>query len=214
MVFYLTHTIQKRLTRGLRPGTDFTINSLQATMKILIFLHQVLLCMDLFILRHGKAGKSFGGHDDAARALTREGKKEIKRIAQWMMAQEFSFSIIATSPLQRALETAMVVASVLGQKDKLTTWDELAPGGDPDTVCYKAAQQGDDASVLVIGHEPGLSRFMSMIISGNPDSSIIIAKGGLAKIRNYSFTTRPSGDLQWLLTPKQILAIRQTKPDD
>ena len=164
--------------------------------------------MDLFILRHGKAGKSSGGSDDAARALTREGKKEVKRIAQWMKAQDFSFDIIATSPLQRALETATVIASELGQKDKLATWDELAPGGDPDTVCYKAAQQGNDTRVLVIGHEPGLSRLISMIISGNPDSPIIITKGGLAKIRNYSFATRPSGDLQWLLTPGQILSMR------
>ena len=177
-------------------------------MKNLISLHRVLLCMDLFILRHGKAGRSSGGPDDAARALTRKGEKELKRTAQWMKAQEFGFDIIATSPLQRALETATVIAAVLGQEDKITTWDELAPGGDPDTVCYKAAQRGNDARVLVIGHEPGLSRLISRIISGNPDSSMIIAKGGLAKIRNYSFTTRPSGDLQWLLTPGQILSMR------
>lgn len=164
--------------------------------------------MDLFILRHGKAGKSSGGSDDAARALTRKGEKELKRIAQWMKAQEFSFDIIATSPLHRAMETAAVIASVLGLDDTVTTWDELAPGGDPDTVCYRAAQQGNDARVLVIGHEPGLSRLLSWIISGNPDSSIIIAKGGLAKIRNYSFTARPSGDLQWLLTPGQILSMQ------
>jgi phosphohistidine phosphatase len=171
------------------------------------------LCMDLFILRHGKAGKLSGGTDDAARALTRKGEKEIERVAQWMKAQEFSFDIIATSPLQRARETATVIASVLGQKDKLTTWDELAPGGDPDTVCYTAAQQGNDAKVLVIGHEPGLSRLISMIITGNPDGSIVLSKGGLAKIGSYSFTTRPSGDLQWLLTPKQILAMQQTNPN-
>lgn len=171
-------------------------------------LAPVLLCMDLFILRHGKAGKSSGGPDDAARALTRNGKEEINQVAQWMKEKKFSFDVIATSPLQRALETARIIASVLGQKDKLAAWDELAPGGDPDTVCYKAAQEGNEAMVLIIGHEPGLSRLTSMIISGSPNGSIIISKGGLAKIRNYSFSTRPSGDLQWLLTPKQILAMR------
>jgi phosphohistidine phosphatase len=163
--------------------------------------------MDLFILRHGKAGKSSDDPDDAARALTREGKDEIKQVAGWMKAQKFRFGIIATSPLERALETATVIASVLGQKDTLVTWDELAPGGDPDTVCYRAAQQGDDAMVLIVGHEPGLSLLISRIISGDLSSSIVISKGGLAKIRNYSFRTRPSGELQWLLTTKQILAM-------
>jgi len=164
--------------------------------------------MDLFILRHGKAGKSSGGPDDAARELTRKGRDEIEGIAQWMKAQEFRFDMIASSPLQRALETATVVASVLDEEDLLTTWDALAPGGDADTVCSAASKQGDDGAVLIVGHEPGLSGLISAIISGDTNSSIVLSKGGLAKIRNYSFRDRPSGELQWLLTPKQILSMR------
>jgi phosphohistidine phosphatase len=177
-------------------------------MKNLISSYRVLLCMDLFILRHGKAGKSSGGPDDAARDLTRKGKDEIRQVAAWMKAEKFSFDIIATSPLQRAFGTATVIASVLGQKDKLAPWVELAPNGDPDTVCHKASQPGNDAKVLIIGHEPGLSLLISRIISGDLNSSIVISKGGLAKIRNYTFRSRPAGELQWLLTPKQILAMR------
>jgi phosphohistidine phosphatase len=176
-------------------------------MKILISFHQDLLCMDLFILRHGKAGKSSGGPDDAARALTREGKDEIKRVAQWMKAKNFRFDVIATSPLQRSLKTATIVASVLGQKDILAVWNELAPGGDPDTVCYTASLQGTNAVVLIVGHEPALSMLISKIICGDVNASIVISKGGLAKIRNYSFETHPSGELQWLLTPKQMLEM-------
>ena len=164
--------------------------------------------MDLFILRHGKAGQSSDGPDDAARELTRKGRDEIEGIAQWMKAQKFRFGLIASSPLQRALETATVVASVLEQEDLLTTWDALAPGGDTDTVCSAVLQQGDDGAVLIIGHEPQLSGLISTIISGDSNSSIVISKGGLAKIRDYSFRARPSGELQWLLTPKQILSMR------
>jgi len=160
--------------------------------------------MDLFILRHGKAGKASAGPDDAARALTREGKDGITQVAQWMKAEQFLFETIATSPLKRARQTAEIVASVLGQDDRLAVWDELAPGGDPDTVCYKASQQENDAAILIVGHEPALSMLISTIISGEGSSSIILAKGGLAKIGNYSFTARPSGELRWLVTPKLI----------
>jgi phosphohistidine phosphatase len=174
----------------------------------LISHERVVFCMDLFILRHGKAAESSGGTDDAARALTGDGKDEIKKVARWMKSKKFRFDVIATSPLKRAFETAEIIARALGQKERLTTWDELAPGGDPETVCYHASQCGKEATVLIIGHEPLLSMLVSRIISGNDNASIILTKGGLAKIRNYSFKDRPSGDLQWLISQKQMQDMR------
>jgi phosphohistidine phosphatase len=164
--------------------------------------------MDLFILRHGKAGPSSPGPDDRYRILTAAGKDEVRRQARWMRSKKFRFDVIATSPLARAYETAEIVARALGQKDVLTTWEELAPGGDLETVCYHAAQYGENAAVLITGHEPALSILISRIISGTDAVSIVIAKGGMAKIRNYSFDKKPFGELQWLLTPKQMIQMR------
>ena len=173
-------------------------------MKILISDEGVLLCMELFILRHGKAEQSSDGTADADRALTRKGKEGVKKVAQWMKGNKIRFDAIATSPLKRAQGTAKIVAAVLDQKDRLIVWDELAPGGDLDTVCYHASGYGEHATVLVIGHEPGLSMLVSKIIGDTSNGSIGFAKAGLAKIQNYTYTKRPSGDLQWLLTPKHL----------
>jgi phosphohistidine phosphatase len=164
--------------------------------------------MDLFVLRHGKAGQSSGGPDDRKRALTADGKDEMRKIGKWMRKKKFGFDVIASSPLTRAYETAEIVAQSLGQKDRLAVWEELSPGGDPDTICHQLAQFGKDAAILLIGHEPQLSMLISRIISGNDGVSIILAKGGMAKIRNYSFNKRASGDLQWLLTPRQMMEMR------
>jgi phosphohistidine phosphatase len=161
--------------------------------------------MDLFVLRHGKAGKSSDGTADAARALTRDGKKEVKKVAQWMKRNDIRFDLIATSPLIRAIGTAKIIADVLGQKDRLTVWEDLAPGGDPDTVCYNASQSGENATVLIVGHEPALSLLITTIIGAQGNGSVILAKAGLAKISNYSFAQRPSGNLQWLLTPGHMV---------
>ena len=149
--------------------------------------------MDLFVLRHGKAGQSYEGPDDSTRALTAGGKNEIRRVARWMRSKKIRFDVIATSPLTRARQTAEIVARSLGEKDRLEIWEELSPGGDPDTICYHAAQYGGDAAVLIIGHEPALSMLIGRIISGGDSASLVLAKGGLAKIRNYSFNKRPSG---------------------
>jgi len=157
--------------------------------------------MNLFILRHGKAEKSSVGTPDAARALTRDGKEEVKKVAQWMKGKKIRFDAIATSPLNRARGTAKIVAAVLDQKDQLVVWDDLAPGGDPDTVCYHVSGFGKHASVLIIGHEPGLSMLISKITG---ETGIGLAKAGLAKIQNFTFTRHPSGNLQWLFTPKHM----------
>jgi len=164
--------------------------------------------MDLFVLRHGKAEQSSEDAEDSTRALTARGRKEIRDIARWMRKEKFQFDTIASSPLIRASETAGIVARVLDQKDRLVVWDELAPGGDPDTVCYHATQSSNNESVLIVGHEPELSALVGRIISGGATVSVILSKGSLAKIRNFSFDKQPSGDLQWLLTPKLMMAMR------
>jgi phosphohistidine phosphatase len=125
-----------------------------------------------------------------------------------MQRERFRFDVIASSPLTRASETAGIIARALDRKNRLVIWDELAPGGDLDTVCYHAVQSGEDAAILIVGHEPALSTLIGKIISQGGATSVIMAKGGLAKIRNFWFDGQPSGELQWLLTPKQILEMR------
>ena len=164
--------------------------------------------MDLYILRHGKAGQSSSDPDDRNRSLTAEGKDEMRRQARWIRSKKIRFDVIATSPLTRAYETAEIVARSVGQKNALSIWEELAPGGDLETICYHAAQFGEEAKVLITGHEPALSILISRIISGRDDAFVVIAKGGLAKIRNYSFDKKPAGELQWLLTPRQMIDMQ------
>jgi len=164
--------------------------------------------MDLYILRHGKAGHSSGNPDDHKRPLTPAGRKEIRAIARWMESEKISFDGIASSPLVRANETARIVARTLNLEDRVVIWDDLAPGGDPDSVCYEASQSGKN-TLLAIGHEPDLSTLIGRIIARGEMASVLLTKGGLAKIRYFAFDDQhPSGSLQWLLTAKQILAMR------
>jgi phosphohistidine phosphatase len=164
--------------------------------------------MDLFILRHGKAGQLSEKAGDRARKLNKAGRSEIKKVARWMKRKNLRFDAVATSPLARAYETAEIVAKSLDIQDRLEVWDELAPGGDPDTACYHASQAGNEASLILVGHEPGLSDLIGRIISGGDTASLVIAKGGLARIRNFSFSDKPYGELQWLVTPGQILDMQ------
>jgi len=163
--------------------------------------------MDLYILRHGKAGHSSGDPDDHKRPLTPAGRKEIRSIARWMGKEKIPFDCIASSPLLRAGETTKIVSRTLDLEDRVVVWDDLAPGGDPDSVCYEASQSGKN-TILVVGHEPDLSTLIGRIISQGEMASVLLTKGGLAKIRYFAFDDQhPSGILQWLLTAKQIQSM-------
>jgi len=67
---------------------------------------QCFSCMDLFVLRHGKAGQSSEEPDDYKRALTDDGKDEMRIVGKWMRQKKFKFEVIATSPLTRVYEPA------------------------------------------------------------------------------------------------------------
>ena len=160
--------------------------------------------MDLYILRHGKAGKrgTMDWEDDRKRPLTAKGEKEMEEIARWIVASGIEPDWIATSPLTRARETAEIVANALGITGRLEEWEELAVGQDPDAVLKKLSARRADTRGMVVGHEPLLSRTMAMLISSDVSARIVLVKGGLAKIGEIRFDPVPSGELEWLVTPK------------
>ena len=124
-----------------------------------------------------------------------------------MQSQGIRFSLVAHSPLVRAQETAEIVGEVLGPVRRVT-WNVLAPGGNPETVCREIGKHPEDRAILLVGHEPLLSSLIGWIITGDPEAEIVMTKGGLAKIRDFSYSNRPSGELHWLLTAKQMAGLK------
>lgn len=160
--------------------------------------------MELFILRHGEAEPRSAGILDSERALTSHGREEIRRVAAWARSAGHSFDLIATSPLKRAEETAEIVATSPGGRQKVEVWQSLAPDGDRDALIGEICRHSGIGSLLLVGHEPLLSTFISRVIAGDDRASILLAKGGLARIKNVTASPELAGDLRWLITPRQI----------
>jgi phosphohistidine phosphatase len=158
--------------------------------------------MDLYVLRHGKAEQfPLAEKTDTDRALSRQGRDEIRQIAGWMLRRGCRFGLIATSPLKRAIETAEIVAEICGLQRNLLVWQELSPGMDFDRLMEQIASCSNVSSLLIIGHEPSLSSCIGRIISLTGQASLQLKKGGLARIRN--FTPSPVfGELVWLIPPR------------
>lgn len=164
-----------------------------------------MLAVNVFFLRHGEAGKRVAiPSKDMERALTETGKDEIEEIAESFERMDLEFNKIASSPLARARETAEIVASVQKKSGKLELWDELRPEGNRLDLFRRLSKIRQDSDVLLVGHEPYLSNVIGEIISGNLASRIVIKKGGFARVEITSFSPKPSGELRWLLTPRQL----------
>jgi len=161
--------------------------------------------VNVFFLRHGEAGNRIAVQGkDFERSLTETGKNEVEKIAESIEKMDLEFDKIVTSPLARARETAEIVAKDQRKPDKVELWDELRPEGNRLDLFRRLSKMRQDADVLLVGHEPYLSNLIGEIISGNLATKIILKKGGLAKVQITSFAPKPSGELRWLLTPKQL----------
>lgn len=181
--------------------------------------------MDLYILRHGIAVDpgTPGSATDADRPLTPKGKRKLAKIAKAISALDLSFDLILSSPYVRARQTAEIVAKTLGCQRSLELTAALEPSGNP-RECIELLMRGGGPtdrprvvvrhrparalkSVLLVGHEPYLSSLVSLLISGSSHAGIVLKKGGLCKLSAATLKAGRCAELEWLLTPKQLLHL-------
>jgi len=158
--------------------------------------------MNLYILRHGIAvPRGTPGIKDENRPLTKDGKEKMKEVAEGMWSLKLKFDHIASSPWLRATQTATIVAKAFRQEVEI--WKSLASTEDPRQL-VSALRKTDGNAVLLVGHEPHLSQFVSVLISGSPDSQIELKKGGLCKLSSEDVIFGQCATFHWLLTPAYL----------
>jgi phosphohistidine phosphatase len=168
--------------------------------------------MNLYVLRHGIAVEHRPDFDnDADRPLTGKGKCRIRQIADAMREMELSFDLIFSSPFPRARQTAEIVAAVFKRQKKLACTNELMPEGSAKVFVEQLNKiKPSPENILLVGHEPYLSRFIGLLAAGNPDSEIDLKKGGLCKLEIESLRHGRCAKLAWLLTPRQMKLMIQS----
>lgn len=161
--------------------------------------------MNLYFLRHGEAEPVFS--DDSV--LTSNGIESIQNIAHAINALGIHFDQILCSDLQRAQESAAIIQEILKTDVEIGSCPPLTPPGDCDGLLH-VLKETHRSSVLMVGHEPLISRTVSRLISGDEQSFITIKKGSLVKVFIAEYTTHVRGSLEWLLTPDVLFKIRES----
>lgn len=157
--------------------------------------------MELYLLRHGIAEDRAPSGRDADRRLTDEGKKKLERVLERAFQAGVSPSLILSSPLKRAVETAEIAARELHYKGDVARTDALTPDSSPSDVWAEVRGQREQGSILLAGHEPLFSHTVAYML-GSTHAMIDFRKAALVRIDFTSLGVEPRGVLQWMLTAK------------
>lgn len=157
--------------------------------------------MELYLLRHGIAEDRAASGRDADRALTDDGRKKLKRVLERARKAAVTPTLILSSPLKRAFETAEIAARELGYSSEIAITDVLTPGSSPQRVWSEIRAHRDEPSILLAGHEPLFSATVAFML-GSTRSMVEFKKAALARIDFDHLGAEPRGVLEWMLTAK------------
>jgi phosphohistidine phosphatase len=171
--------------------------------------------MNLYLLRHGIAVDPSvpGFARDAERPLTPKGRRRLRQTVEAMDVLKISFDVILSSPYVRAAETAEIVAKALKRRKQLKLSGELTPGGNPKSLI----QQLNDLrprpkNILLVGHEPYLSKLIALLTAGNTNMEIDLKKGSLCKLETESLRYARCATLVCLFAPRHLALMTGKLP--
>ena len=139
--------------------------------------------MQLYILRHADADTV--AENDDERYLSEKGIVQSQRVARFCEAHQLAPSIVITSPIRRAHQTAKIVAEHLRVDLRVARW--LSCGAAPPAVLHELNELRGNPSIMIVGHEPDLSQFISFFIGAAHAESIHIRKGSLTLLTVFAF---------------------------
>ena len=166
--------------------------------------------MRLLIFRHGIAENHGPTNADASRRLTADGIKRTKEAALGLSRIVERPGAIVTSPKVRAMQTANILGKQFKLKPRVV--DSLSMG--PAAEVLRALGRWKEKSILVVGHEPTLSRMVEQLCTGGASGGfIVLKKSGCAclEVERRSDGSAESWQLVWLTTPKMLRAAGQTR---
>jgi phosphohistidine phosphatase len=172
--------------------------------------------MQVYLLRHGIAEDSRAAKGDADRELTPDGRRKLKDTLRIADAAEVKPTLILTSPLVRAVQTAELAGTVLSYKQEILRTKALLPGSSPEQVWDEVRVHREEAGLMLVGHDPLFTRLTGYLL-GAPELQVDFKKGAILRVDFDNFGPRPKGLLRWFLvsklaTPNAHRPIKNTAP--
>lgn len=163
--------------------------------------------MELYLIRHGIAQERTSDRPDEMRSLTAQGRLKTCQVAKKLYLLGLRFDLILTSPLVRSRQTAEILVELqLSSQWQISNY--LAPDGDIFTWLDWLDRQQYSSSIklAIVGHEPNLGQWASMLIGDRVPGALVLKKAGIIGL-TLPETGSPLGRSQmfWLTPPKFLI---------
>jgi phosphohistidine phosphatase len=167
--------------------------------------------MIVYFLRHASAGQSRKDPvQDARRPLDKEGIEQSTMMGRALAAAGVQVDEVISSPLKRATQTAALVANELGYDGKIIYSTAISKEARFEHFRALLQKHSKRDAIMVVGHNPNLSQFLSQVLSGGQtDRAADLKKGSVARVE---LDSRGRATLHWCLTPRLLRAIDESAP--
>ena len=148
----------------------------------------------LIIVRHAKSAKGDPGRRDFDRPLSGRGKRDAPVIARRLKTAGAVPEIAVSSPALRARQTAEAMADGMAlAADAVRYEDELYSAGLEELVRAVRALEPGTSTVMLVGHNPGVSALAGWITNGTvgelPTCAAVVADFDIAEWREVGAGT-------------------------
>jgi phosphohistidine phosphatase len=164
-----------------------------------------LLVRRLLLLRHAKAVPAEEAFADIARPLAERGERDARRIGE-RLRQRHRPKLILASPATRTLQTAQLVAAALDYpRDAIALDPKLYLAERSSIVEVIAGQDAALESLLIVGHNPGLTQAVHQLRPGFhvedlPTAAIVVLE--YAALENWGDVETATSRLVYYDFPK------------
>lgn len=152
--------------------------------------------MLLYLLRHAEAEAL--AESDRLRQLTSKGEQQAAKVGKFCIKHGIGPSIILTSPVVRARQTAdRVAGSLTGAELIEVPW--AACGMDAFIAMEELAAYRHFPAVMLVGHQPDLGSLAAVLLGMEKVQNLRVRKALLASIDTAGGLKAGAGTLQFFL---------------
>jgi phosphohistidine phosphatase len=158
--------------------------------------------MIVYFLRHANAGQRRQSPvQDERRPLDKEGIEQCRWVGRLLSSLDVHVDLIFSSPLKRATQTASMVGNEIAYEQRIERTPALGPAANFESFRLLLNQVRELEAVMVVGHNPNMSRFLSLLVSGGiSERAVEMKKGSVARVE----LGPKRAVLQWLVSPRVL----------